>query len=342
MARTPNPRPKRHPLAHMQRRMPDMDLFPDELWMLHYRGNYNEPAVKDENELPAWMSPTARQEVLETAGLDPDSNARWWTKLSQVYPAPRDPELLFIMAAMAARLGWPGLVQDLVNRGAPMVLEKPAEGWRWLGQVKGAPKKDRYCILDLCVWSMRGYTAVEPLHVSQVESLQVLADAGARVEDILPETVRELMKHEALAKWCIAHGLRANQLAERSDHPPTRGEIALDCLFMQFPKISENVHGRILSAFIEQGMPLRFNEEGPSIADRLAQTVAGLTQIFRLSLHPDRAGVIAAIHEAMPQIEKRLARRSEADQKAFRADFDLMMLELGTPQAQALRARARL
>lgn len=342
MARSPNPRTKRPALAHMQRHLPDMDLFPDELWMLHYRGNYNEPKVKDEGELPAWMSPAARQEVLATAELDPDNNARWWAKLGQVYPNPRDPELLFIMAAMATRLGWPALVQDLVNRGAPMMMEKPVEGWRWLGKSKGIPKKDRYSILDLCVWSMRGYTAVTPLHESQVDSLQVLADAGARAEDLLPETVRVLVNHEALAKWHIAHGLRADHPADRADHAPTRGEIALDCLFLQFPKISENVHGRILSAFIENGMPLRFHDDGPSIADRLAQTVAGLSQIFRLALHPDRAGVIAAIHEAMPQIEKRLARKSEEDRKAFLADFDVMMLELSTPQAQALRARARL
>lgn len=311
-----------------------MEVFPSELWLEPWRGGFEQDVVSA-CDFPTWMSDAARNEIMETAMIDRERNAGWWVNLWNFHEQPHGQELLFLSAAMAACLGWEHVVQDMIDRGAPLAMDRPASDWKWLGQTRMKGPKDRFSLLDLCAWSMRGENAASSLHPSRMRCLDLLVKNGASVEDIRTHTCIELMRHEHLAKWFISNGLKA-------DRPVGPGAIVLDELFIQWPKISPNVHGRILASFIEHGLPVRFADDGASLPFRLAQTVAGLSQIHRLALHPDRSGVSQAFNEALPQIEKRLSLKSKSDQAAFREVFEVMMLDLNTPQAQSLRARARL
>lgn len=332
---------KKKPLLPPDRDLPNMDTFPDELWMQPWRttvydadGNYARlPPLSSADELPSWMSPAAKQEVMAQVGVDENNGSRWWKNMWEASPSPPTQEFMFLAAAMAATYGWPRVVSDLLDQGAPLTMDRPAGGWKWL---TGPLSADRCNMLDICVHAMRGFTATTPLHAGRAESLQLFIDAGADVNELRPDTHRMLMGQQAMALLLIDAGLDPRRRVSRS------GEPMFEFLFSEDRGVSANVHGRLLRAFIKAGMPVRPIPDGPSLPEILSRTTRGLGQFEILFEHPDREGMLEAIKEVSGAIEKKSKRMNDKVRAQFHFNLDARMIELNTPLAKASRSSPRL
>lgn len=332
---------KKKPLPPPDRELSNMGTFPDDLWMQPYRmtyynkdGNYEraEP-LASADELPSWMSQAAKQEIMGQVSCDQNNGSRWWKNMWELSETPPTKEFLFLAAAMAATYGWPEVLSDLLDKGAPLEMDRPVGGWRWLS---GAVAKEKCTLLDLCVHAMAGFTAVSPLHPKRAESVHLILDAGADPNTLMTISNRTLMGQQAMAILLINAGLDARRPMNKDGLP------MFEFLFSEDRGVAANVHGRLLRAFIKNGLPVRPLPEGPSLPEILARTTRGLSQISVLFEHPDRTQMLEAINAVKDAIAKKSTRMNEQVREKFMFDLEADMLDLNTPHASAPRSSPRL
>jgi hypothetical protein len=324
------------------RDMASMDTFPRALWMDPWFET-REDALPEDVEFPEWMTAQAREEVLVQMPLDPCKGALWWSSMWKSAPANalEDPEFLLMATAMAATMGWPKVVENLLDIGAPIEpLVRPSQGWSII-PAKGKLDKPTCSLLDACLWGMRGFTTVAPLHAGRAQSLDVIFARGANPQLITWTTAFELISHGALANKFIDAGLQASHMSQDSDRGGA-GRILMDVLFSSNIDLASAARGRVLDAFIRNGMPVHVHPEKPSLIEYMASSVAGVSQMEVALRHPDREALAKDLIANQGLLEKRAQRMSNEKRDLFLSRvLQVSILEMSTPQTAA-RPRPRI
>lgn len=340
-----SPAKKKKILLPPDRKLPDMDAFPHALWMEPWFDG-RDAIIPQNLVLPAWMNQAAKDEIMEQLPLDPERSALWWSKMWEGVPssAQTDPEFLMVATAMAACMGWPRVVENLLDIGAPVgLLERPEGGWKWLPdtKIKSFVSRRECSVLDLCLWSMRGYTTVAPLHEGRSASLSLLIDRGAQPQDIQWAAAREMLSHGALANIFIDAGLQASKASTKEDLGPP-GVMLMDVLFSADIDLANAARGRVLDAFIKNGMPVHIAPDKPSLMQYMGSSVAGLSQIDIALRHPDKEALSEDILKNQVLLSRRAQRMNKENREAFEQKLQEAVLSAATPQVSHSRRKVRL
>ena len=293
--------------------------------------------------LPAWMNEKAREEVLEQLPIDYNKGARWWAGVWQQVSEEQaeTPEFLMLATAMAATMGWPAVVENLIDMGAPIApIDRPLQGWQWI-QKKGELDKPVCSVIEACLWGMRGFTTVAPLHPGRAKSLDVLFDHGADPQLISWRAAIELLSHGTMAAKFIDAGLQASKSSTALDRGG-EGQVLMDVLFSSRIDLASAARGRVLDAFIRNGMPVRIAPDKPSLIQYIASSVAGLSQMHVALKHPDKEALGKDILENQDLLEKRAQRMNEEKRTLFLSQvMQVAVIDAATPGVAPARSRPR-
>ena len=171
-------------------------------------------------------------------------------------------------------------------------------------------------VLDACLWGMAGPATVTPLHPGRAQALEVLFRHGANPQDIAWITAKELLSHGTLAAMFIDAGLQANKSSTTSDREGA-GAILMDVLFSSRIDLAAAARGRVLDAFIRNGMPVHVAPGKPSLIQYMASSVAGISQMNVALSHPDKEALGKDLLTNRALLEKRAERMNEEKRKLF-------------------------
>ena len=295
-------------------------------------------------QLPAWMNEKSREEVLSQLPIDFNKGAMWWAGVWQKVSEEqaKTPEFLMLATAMAATMGWPAVVENLLELGAPIApIDRPSQGWQWIENNKRELDKPVCSVIEACLWGMRGFTTVAPLHPGRAKSLDVLFAHGADPKLISWRAAVELLSHGTMASKFIDAGLQASKPSTASDRGG-EGQVLMDVLFSSQIDLAAAARGRVLDAFIRNGMPVHIAPDKPSLIQYIASSVAGLSQMHVALKHPDKEALGKDVLENQALLEKRAQRMNEEKRTLFLSRvMQVAVIDAATPYVAPSRSRPR-
>lgn len=327
------------------------DTFPPALWMHDWHGA-RDRAFDDHGNLrnkpielsfPSWMSAKSCEHLANE--FSPEQwqlSPAWWSDLWKRLTGDmvRHPETGMLALAMAAVSGWPHVVSDLLDVGAPLgQLKRPEQGWLWLDDkaLQGSRRRHTACVLDFCVSAMRGHSANAPLHPGRQECLEMILAAGANPNDMAPRAVSNMIHSQKLSQLLIAAGL--SPMAVANEH---NGARVLDVIFSNDLDLANRVRGRHLQAFIDAGMPVKPSPDKPSLMEYIASSAPGLSCLGIALRHPDQAALSRDLLATMPLLVKRAQRSANKSiQDKALLMLEHAMIDAGTNQAAPAASRPR-
>lgn len=346
----PRSKPKYPPTPEIS--SADMRVFARDPWIAGRAGHW--PAV-DDDQLPAfpeWLSEKSKARIgyLQDQG-DPGDDVAFFRQLCAL-PHANTPQGQLVMVAMMACMGWSEVVDDLIERGAPMALELPVEQWEWV-DVPGAGRKFReegragesadrvrFDALTLAVASMIPDTAGAPLNPGRVASLESIVAQGPDPNTMPGRVVRDVVETGRLARLLVRLGLKGSTDADR-------GIPFLERLLSPHTTLAQNQRNLLLAQLIGSGMPAHPQGCKP-LMEYISESVFGINALKVAITHPDRR----AIAEQALEYEKALRARAASRRSTPTPEevervrlLDTLLaaarMDIHTPQASARPAAAR-